>query len=185
MSASKRENRITDWRAIRLMQPGRPELLICSERVYNLNAPRYKTSWSWSDGRSIDRTNERTILVIPNDRADILNTNAHCLALYLQERWTKSLLSSTSFMASFESSIAPLWAKTALRFWALKGDFSDPPAPSERRIVSSISHWTVLWPSPHGITSHLLLNRTDNLMTLAISLQRVLGCVKQKVWHTG
>lgn len=127
--------------------------------VYKL-PPEFKTHWPYIDVRSVDRTNERFERITDQ----ILNAKSHSLSLYLPERRTKSLSSSTSFMASFGSSIAPPLAKRASKFWEVKGDFSDPGAPSERRIVSSISHWTVLWPSPQGTTNHLSLNRTDNLM---------------------
>ena len=46
--------------------------------------------------------------------------------------------------------------------WAVKGGLFDPPAASQCRIVSQISHWTMS--SPQGATSRLSLNRTNNLI---------------------
>lgn len=79
---------------------------------------------------------------------------------------TKSLSFNTSFMASFSSSFPPLWAKLASKVWVeFKCDFT-----SERRIVSSISHWIESSPFPHGTTNHLPLNRTDNRILCYLAL---------------
>ena len=119
-----------------------------------------------------------------------MNDHILSLVVYLLEMCRKSLSFSTSLMASFGSSIAPPWAKTAWYLWAIKGDFSDLAVPSERRIVSSISHWIVLPPSPQETTNHLSLNRTDNFMISVWLFQLIfLPCalvfVKQKVGRSG
>lgn len=85
------------------------------------------------------------------------NHDRNIWIIYSPEIWTKSLSFNTSLMGSFALKVPPLSTKTALQFWAARR-----LGVSERRIVSSISHSTDLSPSPHGITSHLSLKRTDN-----------------------